>query len=96
MPEGTATSDYMLEPDLPVHLDWLLSVGVLVLSNDVFHIIRYGFELALFLALGILVQYSVQAHPIDRLGGCRALPDLIGVEFDPRCFHFLIIISSFT
>ena len=56
----------MLEPDLPVHLDWLLPAGVLALGNDVVHVIRDGLELPLLLALGILVQHSVQAHPIKR------------------------------
>ena len=65
MPEGTAPSVDMLEPDLPVHLDWLLSVCVLALGYDVVHIIRNGLELSLFLALGILVQHSVKAHPIE-------------------------------
>ena len=64
MPEGTAPIDDMLEPDLSVHLDWLLSVGVLALGYDVVHIIRNRLELPLFLTLGILVQHSVQAHPI--------------------------------
>jgi hypothetical protein len=64
MPEGTAPIYDMLEPDLPVHLDWLLSVGVLALGYDVVHIIRNGLELPLFMALSILVQHSVQAHPI--------------------------------
>ena len=64
MPEGTAPCHDMLEPDLPVHLDWLLSVDVLVLGYNVIHIIRYRFELPLFLALSILFQHSVQTHPI--------------------------------
>ena len=66
MPEGTPPCDDMLKPDLSVQLDWLLSVCVLVLGNNVVHIIRYGFELSLFLAISILVKYSVQAHPIKR------------------------------
>ncbi len=64
MPEGTAPIDDMLEPDLSVHLDWLLSVGVLALGYYVVHFIRNRLELPLFLTLGILVQHSVQAHPI--------------------------------
>ena len=66
MPEGTAPSNDMLEPNLSVHLDWLLSVCVLALGYDIVHIIRNRLELPLFLALGILVQHSVQAHPIKR------------------------------